>query len=531
MSNLPTNYTTLISHLKERIRSARYKASLLVNREMLFLYWEIGNTISEQQKTEGWGSKVIDRLSVDLKTEFPDFKGLSVRNLKYMKTFAEAYPEFGQEQLAQIQNPDKLEDTIVQVPLAQLTWYHHLTILTTIKDQSTRLFYIQETIKNGWSRDVMLRNIESKLHERQGNAITNFQTTLPAIQSDLAQQTIKSPYNFDFVAFGEEMKERNLEKALIEHLKKFMLELGKGFAYVGNQKNLVVDGDDFFLDLLFFNTELNCYVIFELKIGDFKPEFAGKLNFYVNTVDEQLKKEHHAKTIGVLLCKTPNETVVKYSLKGIESPIGVAEYLLSEVLPNTVDAEILSIEAVESELEQEIKELKTPTDKKLDKLKDLISKLNKDEVSIKLNKNTQDSIVQNHIEPLILKFINKIETIKNEFNNLRIDMYFDSNGRMITHSYKHSIFQLASQQSDLYYSLKFVFYFEGFKYAGTQTFDNDCTIEIQFQHFKYQFLNAKEVILEKLYDQLLNELEINTIIDSYIEKLVESISKQVEKLI
>jgi hypothetical protein len=310
-----------------------------------------------------------------------------------------------------------------------------------------------------------------------------------------------------------------------------MLELGKGFAYVGNQKNLVVEGNDFFLDLLFFNTELNCYVIFELKIGDFKPEFAGKLNFYVNTVDEQLKKEHHEKTIGVLLCKTPNKTVVKYSLKGIESPIGVAEYLLSEVLPNNVDAQILSIEAVESELEREIKELKTPTDKKIDKLKDLISKLNKDQVSIKLNKNTQDSIVQNHIEPLILKFINKIETIKNEFNNLRIDMYFDSSGRMITHSHKNSIIQIAAQQSNVYYSLKFVFYFEGFKNAGTETFDNDITIEIQFQHFKYQFLNEKEVILEKLYDQLLNDLEIQTIIDSYIEKLVESISKQVEKLI
>ncbi|MEQ8423891.1 MAG: PDDEXK nuclease domain-containing protein, partial [Cyclobacteriaceae bacterium] len=372
MSSLPSNYQQIINSLKEKIRRARFKASLAVNKELVATYWEIGCVILEQQKKEGWGAKVIDRLSSDLRAEFPEFKGLSVRNFKYMRAFAEAYPEFGmgQQPAAQMQtghnNPSI---TIVQQLAAQLPWGHHQILLDKVKEPSQRLFYIQHCAENGWSRNILAEQIASNLYERQGNAITNFKDTLPDLQSDLAQQTLKNPYVFDFLGLGEEVKERELENALIQHLKSFMLELGKGFAYVGRQKNLVVEGDDFFLDLLFYNYLLRCFVVFELKVGEFKPEFAGKLNFYVNTINDQLKGKDDQPTVGVLLCKTPNETVVRFSLQGIESPIGVADYQLAQALPQQLKTEMPTVEELEAEIDKEYEELKNPTEKKWEELK------------------------------------------------------------------------------------------------------------------------------------------------------------------
>ena len=243
----------------------------------------------------------------------------------------------------------------MQAPLAQLSWYHHITLLDKVKDPITRLFYIEKAGKNGWSRDVMVLQIESKLHQRQGKAITNFENTLPPLQSDLAKETLKNPYLFDFLSIGEEMQERELEKALMQHIKKFLLELGRGFAYVGNQFNIVVQEDDYFLDLLFYNYHLHCFIVFELKIGKFKPEYAGKLNFYINTADEQIKGKEDKPTIGVLLCKTPNHTVVKYALKGIKTPMGVADYEFAKALPKNLKSELPSIEELETALESEAK--------------------------------------------------------------------------------------------------------------------------------------------------------------------------------
>ncbi len=279
MSGKETIYYSILNGLKEKIRLARQKAAVAVNNEMLSVYWEIGYTILQQQKEEGWGTKVIDRLAVDLKSEFPDMKGLSIRNFKYMRAFAEAYPQFVQQAAAQIQTTGNQRIIIVQQLAAQLPWGHHQVLLDKVKPQQERAFYIKKSIENGWSRSVLLHQIESQLHLRQGNAITNFEQTLPKAQSDLARETLKNPYLFDFLGVGEEIQERELEKALIQHIKKFMLELGRGFAYVGNQYNLVVENDDYFLDLLFYNYHLHRFIIFELKVGDFKPEFTGKLNF------------------------------------------------------------------------------------------------------------------------------------------------------------------------------------------------------------------------------------------------------------
>jgi len=239
------------------------------------------------------------------------------------------------------------------------------------------LFYLQKTLENGWSKSVLSLQINNKLFERQGKTINNFESTLLATDSDLAKETFKNPYVFDFLSMGEKMQEKDLEKGLINHLKNFMLELGKGFAYVGNQKNIQVEGDDYFLDLLFYNYIMHCFVVFELKMGDFKPEYAGKLNFYVNTINGQLKGKSDKATIGVLLCKTPNETVIKYSLEGIKSPIGVADYKLANTLPKQLKAGMPTIEELEKEIEGEYAELLKPVDNKKDSVKELVKGLKK----------------------------------------------------------------------------------------------------------------------------------------------------------
>lgn len=335
MNSIKTNsYAEVLCDLKKKIQITRHNSLITVNQHLLSVYWETGDTILRHQNEQGWGAKVIDRLSTDLRQEFPEMKGFSVRNIKYMRAFAKAYPDFSivQVPLAQLQHADFERIEIVQAPpaqlkgkhkfsslLAQISWYHHILILDRIKDMETREFYIIKTIQNGWSCNVLSTQIESKLHLREGQAISNFDSTVPSEISDLARETFKNPYFLDFIDVRKDFQERDLEKALIQNLKQFLLELGRGFAFVGNQVRFQVENDEFFLDLLFFNFSMNCFVVFELKIGDFKPEFAGKLNFYISCIDNQLKGKEHKPTIGVLLCKTPNKTVIKYTLQKLVS--------------------------------------------------------------------------------------------------------------------------------------------------------------------------------------------------------------------
>lgn len=352
-------YHSLLADIKAKITLAKQTAIQSVNTQLLVVYWEIGNAIIKQEATEGWGKKVIVNLARDLKLEFPEMSGLSERNLKYMKDFAAAYPFFitSLKEVKSTKKPiNKGKNSILQAPLAKLSWYHHITLLDKIKDEEMRAFYIAKTAENNWSRNVMVYQIESNLYARQGKAITNFSNTLPKLQSDLANETLKNPYVFDFLNISEEISELNLERTMLQHLKKFMLEIGKGFAYVGNQYKLQVDEDEFFLDLLFYNIHLHCYVIFELKIGDFKPEYAGKLNFYINTIDNQIKGKLDKPTLGVLLCKTPNKTVIKYALQGIKTPIGVSNYKLEQILPKNLKSNLPSIKELEDELNKEYKE-------------------------------------------------------------------------------------------------------------------------------------------------------------------------------
>ncbi len=333
---LPDDYAPLLADLKERIRAAQVRAAVAVNRELVLLYWQIGTEIRKRQNAQGWGAKVIDRLSRDLKASFPDMDGLSPRNLKYMRTFAQTWTD----------------EVIVQAPLAQLSWYHNIALLEKLADKGTRLWYARAAIEHGWSRAVLVHLIETRLHERQGSAVTNFARTLPAPQSDLAQQILKDPYNFDFLTLARDAQERHLERGLVTHIREFLLELGQGFAFVGSQYPLPVGDQDFFLDLLFYHLHLRCFVVIDLKMREFTPEDAGKMNFYLSAVDDLLRRPGDAPTIGIVLCKTKNRTIAEYALRNINSPIGVAEHLTAELtrtLPDELRSELPTIAELEAE--------------------------------------------------------------------------------------------------------------------------------------------------------------------------------------
>jgi predicted nuclease of restriction endonuclease-like (RecB) superfamily len=331
--NKPKGYTPFLEQLKTKIQEAQVRAGLAVNSELVLLYWNMGRDILLQQQHQGWGAKVIDQLSKDLRREFPHMRGFSPRNLKYIRAFAESYPEV----------------EFVQEVLAQITWYHNLTLIEKVQDPTERHWYAQKVIECGWSRNVMVHQIESRLYNRQGKVVTNFAAALPKPQSELARDILKDPYYFDFLTLGEQAVERDLENALIEHIRAFLLELGVGFAFVGNQYHLEVGGEDFFIDLLFYHLRLRCYVVIELKMTDFRPEYAGKLNFYLSAVDDLLRHPDDKPSVGLLLCKSQNRIVAEYALRDVNKPIGVSEFRLAEALPEQLRGTLPTIEEIERE--------------------------------------------------------------------------------------------------------------------------------------------------------------------------------------
>lgn len=330
-------YKELISGIKFQIKNSRQKALLAVNEQLLILYWNIGNIILEYQDKSGWGAKIIDNISNEIKLEFPDLKGFSQRNLKYMRKFSDEYKDI----------------KFVQEVLAQIPWYHNITLLEKVKDKDKRVWYVNKTIECGWSRNTLVHQIESNLFERQNNDIktTNFMEKLEAPNNKLAVEVLKDPYIFDFITMTEEMNERDIENQLVKKVTKLLLELGSGFAFIGNQYKLQIGGDDYYLDLLFYNLKLRCYVVIELKTGKFKPEYAGKLNFYLSAVDDILKSEIDNPSIGIILCKEKNKLVAEYSLKDMTKPIGVSEYKLLEQIPEELKGTLPTIEEIEDTLE------------------------------------------------------------------------------------------------------------------------------------------------------------------------------------
>ena len=304
------DYITFLNDIKKDIQTSRVKAALSINKELILLYWRIGKGILDRQQQQGWGSKIIEQLSLDLKHDFPQMKGLGIRNLKYMQRFS----------------AEMLDFEIVQQLVAQIPWGHITHLLDRVNSTETRLWYIKKTIENGWSRNVLVMQIEAQAHLKLGAAKTNFSLTLPNPASDLAQQLIKSEYNFDFLGIGDDVHEKVIEKGLIDHIRNFLLELGNGFAFMGSQYRVELAGEEFFIDLLMYHVKLKSYVVIELKAGKFKPEYVGKLGFYTTAIDHEVKDESDNPTIGLLLCQSANQIMVDYCLKDTKKPMGVSEY-------------------------------------------------------------------------------------------------------------------------------------------------------------------------------------------------------------
>jgi predicted nuclease of restriction endonuclease-like (RecB) superfamily len=330
----PPDYAEWLVELKARIHGAQQRAALAVNRELVALYWQIGRDILARQVAQGWGAKVIERLAHDLQAAFPEMKGFSVRNLKYMRAFAQAWTEAD----------------FVQGVLAQLPWYHQLALLDKLKTAESRRWYALKAIEHNWSRNVLVMQIETRAEERSSAALTNFELRLPKALSDLARESLKDPYRLDFLSLTDDAQERAIESALVQHITQFLLELGAGFAFVGRQVLLTVGGDEFFIDLLFYHLKLHCYVVIEIKAGKFKPEHTGQLSFYLTAVDAQLKAPQDGPTIGLLLCKSKNKVVAEYALRDTNKPMGVSEYQLTESLPQELQTSLPSIAQLEREL-------------------------------------------------------------------------------------------------------------------------------------------------------------------------------------
>ncbi len=397
------NYSALLADIKQRIRTAQVRTAMAGNASLLMLYWEIGGVLAERQKKEGWGAAVLPRLATDLQNELPDVKGFSDRNMRRMIQFHLEYPalfsiwplpvaksglpmetvSIGQPPVAQLPvlSPDepiwprpvaklanrtshgtKGSQAVAQLPtepgdapiwhraVAQLTWAHNIILIQKVKDLRTRLWYAEQAFEHGWSRDVLSLQIQSRVHERQGKAVTNFQSTLPPLQSDLASQLLKDPYLFDFLTLEKPFHERELETGLLRHLQNFLVELGTGFAYVGRQVPMEVGDEDFYIDLLFYHLRLRCFVVIDLKVGRFKAEYAGKMNFYLNAVDDQMKHATDQPSIGLILCEEKNKIVAEYALRGMDKAIGVSAYQLTRALPKKLQSALPSIEQLEREL-------------------------------------------------------------------------------------------------------------------------------------------------------------------------------------
>lgn len=528
MSDLtPNNYLNIIAALKEKIRKAKTQAALSVNKELLSVYWEIGNTILEQQKTEGWGTKIIKRLAIDLRSEFPEMKGLSERNLAYMLSFATAYPHFKitQQAAAELHNFDNQLVIIMQQVAAQLPWGHHQVILDKLKTLEERLFYIQKCAENHWSRDILVHQIESGLIKRQGSLTHNFNQTIPDYGAELTQQLFKDPYNFDFLALSEKAKEQDLENALINHITKVLLELGDGFAFMGRQYLLKVGQKEYFLDLLFYHTKLRRYVIIELKIGDFMPEYIGKMNLYLGLADDTLKTEHDEPAIGLILCKTKDKIVAEYALRDTSKPIGIAEYKINELLPEDIKSELPSIEEIEQKLDEEIVQHQNPVDSRLKAIKEKLRGLKSEEIQTPATYDLLQKLFQTGLKPLYQQIINKMMSEFNEHFLTQTASW--SLGNRVVHgldeveAFWRDEKNLASRQR-----MDFSYNLDGFRKSGTLSFNEHFSLlfimDTYFYSIRPNSYSEKDIV-RKLYHQPLTQADIDLIIETLMMKVMDRV--------
>lgn len=558
-------YGELLNKLKEKIKTAQQKAMLAVNNELLSVYWEIGNAILDQQHQEGWGAKVIDRLAADLSAEFPEIKGFSLRNIKYMRAFAEAYPhflhhvantelpenkpnEFMQAPLAQINNPanstivhdalaqlkttEKDNLTFLQVPLAKISWYHHITLLDKVKDSATRYFYIQKTVDNGWSRNTLVHQIESGLHKTQGALVNNFSNTMPAYQSELTTQMFKDPYNFDFIMLGEQAKERDLENALMTHVTKVLLELGAGFAFMGRQKRFEAGGREFFIDLLFYHTKLRRHIIIELKIGEFEPEYVSKMNLYLGLADDQLKGEYDEPAIGLILCKTNNKIVAEYSLRDTSKPIGIAEYKIAERLPDNIKGELPSIEEIEQRVDEEIKEAQSPIDERLQALKNKIKNLKTDEIQTPATFELLSKLYQTGLRVLFMELMHTLKVFDEYFYS--ISFHWDCSTKNFNALEDVDEFWKMEENLQQIFEFKFQMRLDGFRKAGTERCGTTRAlifrIDTYFYSFSFVNYNNQQPFLKKLYHQPLTVDDRQQITGVIMSEVMDDIERFLERI-
>lgn len=527
-----SNYAALLGELKEKIQSARIRAVLSVNKELLQTYWDIGNVILQQQKREGWGTKIIERLGKDLKTEFPDFQGLSIRNIKYMRAFAEAYPSYPavQEQKTDL-NGDISKPLIVQAPLAQLTWYHHITLLDKVKDHAVRLFYIFKTIENGWSRNTLVHQIENGLHIRQGSLITNFNTTIAPEETDLLQQIFKDPYNFDFLQITEKARERDLENALIQHIKKFLLELGDGFAFMGQQFKMKVEEKEYILDLLFYHTKLRRYIVIDLKIGDFEAEFIGKMNLYLGVADDTLKGIHDEDSIGLILCKTKDKVIAEYALRDTSKPIGISEYKISQALPESIKGELPTIEELEQKMDEELHEDSNPIAARLKAIKNKLKNIAGEEIQTPMTFQILTELYHKGLRPLYKLIIERFGELNELFHDFQYEWYHGNRHIADIQQLDENWEKERENSNEVFFDYKLL----GFRKAGTENYSTQIRLKFEVSTYWYGLSvandNNNQPFLKKLYHQGLTEedrLGIVTYIGNKMLDQIEWIVRQIE---
>jgi predicted nuclease of restriction endonuclease-like (RecB) superfamily len=516
------NYGAILKQLKEKIKAAQTKAVLAVNNELLKVYWEIGNVIFEQEKESGWGGKVIEKLAGDLKMEFPEMKGLSPRNLRYMRDFSIAYPQFTilQQAAAKSQISDNQNDIILQQAAAKLPWGHHQLLLDKVKTVEERRFYIQKCAEIGWSRNIMLHQIESGLYNRQGALTNNFDETLPA-------------YNLDFIMLGEEAKERDLEDALMTHVTKLLLELGDGFAFMGRQRRFEAGGREFFIDLLFYHTKLRRHIIIELKIGEFEPEYVSKMNLYLGLADDQLKGEFDQPAIGLILCKTKNKIVAEYALRDTSKPIGIAEYKISQMLPEDIKGELPSIEDIEHKLDEEINENLNPVDARLKSIKEKIKSLNTPVIQTECTHQILQNIFDNGLKPLYQKIIQKFNS---EFGAefLSQQLNWRVSGKIVYGI--DDLVNILKEEKDLtkISEIEFNYTFLRFKRGGTEDLNEHITLKFTVSSTWYGFsivnYNNQQPFLKKMYHEDITVSDHQLIMDLMVSKVLDQIEWMIEKI-
>lgn len=524
-------YGELLHKLKEKIKTAQQKAILAVNNELLCVYWEIGSAIAEQEQQAGWGGKIVDKLATDLKAEFSEMKGLSPRNLRYMRDFALAYPAFLQQAAAKTELPENKPTTILQQAAAKLPWGHHQVLLTKLKTIEERTFYIRKAVENGWSRSILEHQIESGLFKTQGALVNNFSSALPTYQSELTAQVFKDPYNFDFILLGEQAKERDLEDALMTQVTKVLLELGVGFAFMGRQKRLDAGGREFFIDLLFYHTKLRRHIIIELKIGEFEPEYVSKMNLYLGLADDQLRGEHDEPAIGLILCKNNNKVIAEYALRDTSKPIGIAAYKIAERLPENITGELPSIEEIEQRVDEELKETQNPVESRLQAIKERIKNIKTDEIQTPATFDVLSRLYLNGLRVLFAELISMVKSVKDDFYS--VSFYWNCNTKSFNNLEEVDEFWEVEDNLKGIFEFNFQIRLNGFKKGGTAYCDslNTLTFRINTYHYEFTLMDYDRLpFLKKLYHQPLTVTDRQQISDLMMNTILNDIDRFLEQI-